>query len=109
LSEKHLTQDELATRWRMSPRTLERWRWLRQGPAFLKLGRGGHVIYRLEDIEGYERQHLQLPKSTSFLKGEEDQEIRHGEPQGKCRSTKQVGSNCSRVRAHHGCGGERDE
>jgi hypothetical protein len=41
----------------MSPRTLERWRWLGEGPAFLKLGRGGHVVYRLEDIEAYEIQH----------------------------------------------------
>jgi Helix-turn-helix domain len=81
LSEKHLTQSELAARWRMSPRTLERWRWLRQGPAFLKLGAGGHVVYRLEDIEDYERQHLQLAKSTSFLNGAEALEIRHGEPQ----------------------------
>jgi hypothetical protein len=36
----------------MSPRTLERWRWLGQGPAFLKIG--GRVVYRLADIEAYE-------------------------------------------------------
>jgi hypothetical protein len=76
----------------MSPRTLERWRWLGEGPPFLKLGKGGHVVYRVQDIESYERQHLQLAKSTSFLKGEEDWEIRHGEPQGKCRSAKQTGT-----------------
>src|SRR4051812_48325576 len=35
---RHLTQLDLARRWRISPRTLERWRWLRQGPAYLKLG-----------------------------------------------------------------------
>ena len=49
---KHLTQTEVARRWRLSPRTLERWRWLGQGPAFLKLG--GRVAYRLEDIEAFE-------------------------------------------------------
>ena len=49
---KHLNQVELSRRWSLSPRTLERWRWLRQGPHFLKIG--GHVIYRLEDIEAFE-------------------------------------------------------
>ena len=53
----HINQCQLAERWRMSPRTLERWRWLGQGPIFLKLG--GRVVYRLEDIESYEDSHLQ--------------------------------------------------
>ena len=48
----HLNQVELARRWRISHRTLERWRWLRQGPRYLKIG--GRVVYRLEDIEAYE-------------------------------------------------------
>jgi Helix-turn-helix domain len=52
----HLTQNELARRWRMSERTLERWRWLGQGPRFMKLG--GRVIYRLEDIEAFEAEQL---------------------------------------------------
>jgi hypothetical protein len=49
---RHLTQLDLARRWRISPRTLERWRWLRQGPPYLKLG--AVVTYRLEDIESFE-------------------------------------------------------
>ena len=53
---KHLNQIDLARRWRISPRTLERWRWLRQGPAYLKVG--GHVVYRLEDVEAYEAAQL---------------------------------------------------
>jgi hypothetical protein len=48
----HLRQLDLARRWCVSPRTLERWRWLGQGPAYLKLG--GTIVYRLEDVEGYE-------------------------------------------------------
>jgi len=48
----HLTQIELAKRWRISPRTLERWRWKNVGPRFLKVG--GRVIYRLEDVEAFE-------------------------------------------------------
>ena len=49
---KHLNQIDVARRWRISHRTLERWRWLKQGPAYIKVG--GHVLYRLEDIEAYE-------------------------------------------------------
>ncbi len=49
---RHLTQLDLARRWRVSPRTLERWRWLRQGPAYLKLG--AVIAYRLEDVEAFE-------------------------------------------------------
>jgi Helix-turn-helix domain len=49
---RHLTQGQLADRWQMSPRTLERWRWLGEGPRFLKIG--GRCVYRLEDIERYE-------------------------------------------------------
>ncbi len=49
---KHLNQIDLSRRWSLSPRTLERWRWLREGPVYLKIG--GRVVYRLEDIEAYE-------------------------------------------------------
>ena len=49
---RHLDQHALAARWGMSVRTLERWRFLHQGPAFLKLI--GRVVYRLEDVEAFE-------------------------------------------------------
>jgi len=49
---RHLNQVDLARRWNLSPRTLERWRWLRQGPRYLKIG--GRIVYRLDDIEVYE-------------------------------------------------------
>lgn len=49
----HFNQSDLAFRWRISPRTLERWRWSKTGPTYLKIG--GRVIYRLEDIETFER------------------------------------------------------
>ena len=47
-----LDQISLARRWKLSPRTLERWRWLELGPPFLKVG--GRVLYRIEDIEAFE-------------------------------------------------------
>jgi hypothetical protein len=53
---QHLNQTELARRWRMSQRTLERWRWLGQPPRFLKIG--GRVVYRIEDIEAFEAKQL---------------------------------------------------
>jgi hypothetical protein len=52
----HLNQIELSRRWKVSPRTLERWRWLGHGPRFMKLG--GRVAYRLEDIEAFEAEQL---------------------------------------------------
>jgi hypothetical protein len=52
----HLNQIQLSRRWSLSPRTLERWRWERKGPRHLKVG--GRVLYRLEDVEAFERNGL---------------------------------------------------
>ena len=54
---QHFNQVELSRRWRLSPRTLERWRFQGTGPQYLKIG--GRVVYRLEDIEAYEAEQLQ--------------------------------------------------
>jgi hypothetical protein len=53
---RHLNQVQLSRRWSLSPRTLERWRWLKLGPPYLKIG--GRVIYRLVDVEQYEQMQL---------------------------------------------------
>ena len=58
---RHLNQIELAARWNISHRTLERWRWKGEGPPFIKMG--GRVVYRLEDIEAFEA--AQIRESTS--------------------------------------------
>jgi len=55
----HINQKELAERWDVSQRTLERWRAIGWGPHFLKIG--GRVVYRMEDILAYEEQHLAGP------------------------------------------------
>ncbi len=52
MTKTHITQAELARRWSISPRTLERWRWIGEGPRFLKIG--GRVIYSLDEIEAFE-------------------------------------------------------
>ncbi len=48
-----LTQEQLASRWHVSPRTLEQWRWLGKGPKFLKIG--ARVVYDELDIEEFEQ------------------------------------------------------
>jgi hypothetical protein len=48
----HLTQLELAERWRLSGRTLEKWRQTRRGPRFLRVG--GRVLYPIEEVERFE-------------------------------------------------------
>ncbi len=53
---RHLNQEQLARRWQVSPRTLERHRWLGVGVPYLKLH--GRVAYRLQDIEVYEAHRL---------------------------------------------------
>ena len=63
---RHLNQIELSRRWSISPRTLERWRWLKAGPQYLKIG--GRVVYRLEDVEAFENSQLYL-SSPKQLEG----------------------------------------
>jgi hypothetical protein len=58
---RHLNQEQLARRWSISPRSLEKWRFLRKGPPFLRIG--GRVVYRVQDIEAYEA--AKLHQSTS--------------------------------------------
>ena len=59
MSEVCLSQIELAARWKISHRTLERWRWVQEGPRYLKIG--GRVVYRLSDVEAFERKVQSVP------------------------------------------------
>jgi predicted site-specific integrase-resolvase len=56
---RHLNQEQLARRWSLSARTLERWRSDGKGPCYLRLG--GRVAYRLEDIEAFEKAGRRVP------------------------------------------------
>ena len=62
MTDIHLHQAELARRWKLSPRTLERWRWLGRGPRHIKLG--ARVLYRLEDVEQFEADGVRASTST---------------------------------------------
>jgi len=59
----HLNQQELANRWRISPRTLQRWRWLKTGPAYLRIG--GRIVYQLEDVQKFEANQRRMPAGES--------------------------------------------
>ena len=48
-----LNEIELAARWGMSPKTLQRWRTQNVGPEYLKLGK--KIMYPLADVEDYEK------------------------------------------------------
>jgi transcriptional regulator GlxA family with amidase domain len=62
----YLNQEELARRWKVSPRTLERWRWrwLGRGPQHVKVC--GRVIYRIADVEGFEQASTRTSTSTQL-------------------------------------------
>lgn len=62
-----LNELELADRWGMSHKTLQRWRVMGLGPKFLKLG--GKIGYRIEDVEEYELHSLRLSTSESARAG----------------------------------------
>ena len=62
----HLEQKELAERWRMSPRTLEQWRWQGRGPLFLKLG--GRVVYPVNAVEAFEGANLHANTVAALTK-----------------------------------------
>jgi predicted site-specific integrase-resolvase len=63
---RHLNQIELAARWSISHRTLERWRWTGEGPQFVKIG--GRVVYREEDIEAFEATQLRASTAEAAAK-----------------------------------------
>lgn len=67
---RHLRQTELATRWGVSQRTLERWRYRNTGPTFLKIS--NCVLYRLADIEAYELTHIRPSPGCHPLQDGED-------------------------------------
>lgn len=62
-----LTPEILANRWNINPNTLSQWRWNGRGPLFVKIGR--RVLYRLEDVETFEKQ--KIYQNTSRLLHEE--------------------------------------
>lgn len=52
MTKLNLTEIELAERWGISPKTLQRWRSERRGPSYIKLSK--RVTYPIEDILAFE-------------------------------------------------------
>jgi hypothetical protein len=48
-----LNQTEAPARWKISPKTLERWHWVGDGSPLVKIG--CRVVYRIEDVYAFER------------------------------------------------------
>jgi hypothetical protein len=55
-SDTLLTEQQLAERWRVSQRTLRRWRSTARLPAHIRIGHPvvGRVLYRLADVLAFE-------------------------------------------------------
>ncbi|RUT32428.1 DNA-binding protein [Arsenicitalea aurantiaca] len=49
-----IRERELAKRWAISPRTLQRWRGKNSGPAYILIG--GTVRYRMADVLVFEQE-----------------------------------------------------
>lgn len=56
MEDQHLLPQQLAERLRLNVRTLDNWRSLGTGPAYIKVG--GLVRYRLEDVLAWETSRL---------------------------------------------------
>jgi predicted DNA-binding transcriptional regulator AlpA len=61
-----LNEIELAKRWGVSPKTLQRWRTEGRGPQYLKLSK--RVVYPLDQIESYEHEALH---ASTWEKGDD--------------------------------------
>ncbi|MDE2259876.1 MAG: helix-turn-helix domain-containing protein [Betaproteobacteria bacterium] len=70
-----VTPRELADRWHISEKTLERWRMQGTGPVFLKLG--GRVLYRIEQVEAHERNRSRTCTSKSLPYGRDHNDSDH--------------------------------
>lgn len=62
MNEQFLSEQDLAARWAISSKTLTRWRGIRRGPPFVKLGKSAR--YAMSDILEFERNGLggSIPK-----------------------------------------------
>lgn len=57
MSTRYLNQRQLADRWQMSTKTLERWRWLGRVLPYMKIS--NRVLYDIQDIERFEAERRQ--------------------------------------------------
>jgi hypothetical protein len=51
---KYYSEKMVARRWGISVRTIQRWRWINEGPTYVRIG--GRVRYDIKALEEYEKQ-----------------------------------------------------
>ena len=56
--EQYLSEKSLAKKWSISHKTLQRWRWLKMGPGYIKIG--GRIRYPQNLIEEFESRNSYL-------------------------------------------------
>ena len=61
---KHISEKELANRWSISYRTLQRWRSEGGGVPHFKLGKS--IRYPLNVIETYESKNIRIPAASNM-------------------------------------------
>ena len=54
-----LSEKSLAKKWGISHKTLQRWRWLKVGPSYIKIG--GRVRYTDDAIKEFESKNKHTP------------------------------------------------
>lgn len=74
-----LTSSELAHRWRLTPKTLDKWRCAGKSPPYEKIG--SRILYKMDEIEEFERNALryhtsQVESPISYSTKVEKQEIK---------------------------------
>jgi len=57
--EVYISEKSLAKKWGLSPKTLQRWRWLKSGPSYIKIG--GRVRYTNDTIKEFENKNKHTP------------------------------------------------
>jgi len=66
--EVYISEKSLAKKWGLSPKTLQRWRWLKSGPSYIKIG--GRVRYTNDAIKEFENKNKRTPvqnKEVSYV------------------------------------------
>ncbi|MBY0431126.1 MAG: helix-turn-helix domain-containing protein [Rhodospirillales bacterium] len=93
----YMRQGELADRWGISERTLEKWRHFGRGPSFLKIG--GRVMYRRDDIENSKPSRFgPAPRIAAVSRRGATNDRRHASGRSKLPC---LGERCRSRRHHH--------
>lgn len=56
-----LSETQLADRWRVHPKTLQRWRCEGRGPKYLKVSK--HISYPIKEVKAFEQASLRVSTS----------------------------------------------